>query len=143
MDVNKDINEWRAEKLGYVYFSRLNDLIINEPNDSDKLFDYWIDIGENHKPTGRYFAVEVKSFNNKKNPAELVPDEYKNLAIPALLVLFDNNNDRGYYAWIKKPEKNGELVFNLTKEAMADLNNDSLNTIVTEIKDWYLKKQIA
>jgi hypothetical protein len=143
MDANKDINEWRAEKLGYVYFSRLNDLIINESNDSDKLFDYWIDIGENHKPTGRYFAVEVKSFNNKKKPAELVPDEYRNLAIPALLVLFDNSNDRGYYTWIKKPEKNGELVFYLTKAAMADLNNDSLNRIVTEIKDWYSRKQIA
>jgi hypothetical protein len=142
MEANKDINEWRAEKLGYVYFSRLNDLIINEPNTSDKLFDYWIDIGENRRPTGRYFAVEVKSFNNKKDP-ELVPDEYKNLAIPALLVLFDNNNDHGYYTWIKKPEDNGELLFDQTKGNMAELNNDSLNTIVTKIKNWYSKKQIA
>jgi hypothetical protein len=143
MEAKKDINEWRAEKLGYVYFSRLSDLIINEPNVNDKLFDYWIDIGENHKPTGRYFAVEVKSFNNKKKPAELMPDKYRNLVIPALLVLFDNNNDHGYYTWIKKPEDNGELLFDLAKEDIAELNNDSLNTIVAEIKNWYSKKQIA
>ena len=143
MDANKDINEWRAEKLGYVYFSRLNDLIINEPNSSDKLFDYWIDIGENHKPTGRYFAVEVKSINNGHHgSAELFSDQYRNLAIPALLVLFDNNNDHGYYTWIKKPEKNGELRFDQAKE-MAELNNDSLNTIVSEIKNWYSDKQVA
>jgi hypothetical protein len=137
------MNEWRAKKLGYVYFSRLNELIIDESDASDKLFDYWIDIGENHKPTGRFFAVEVKAINSgTKKPSKWAPEDYKNLAIPVLLVLFDNNNDHGYYTWIKKPENNGELRFEPTKDAV-ELNNDSLHTIVTEIKDWYSKKQIA
>jgi hypothetical protein len=57
MKNEKDFNKWRAEKLGYVYFSRLADLIINEPNFKDPLFDYLIDIGENKKQTGRLFAV--------------------------------------------------------------------------------------
>jgi len=141
MNVKKDMNEWRADRLGYVYFSRLKDLIINEPN--DQLFDYWIDISENHKPTGRLFVVEVKSFDNDSlKRTDLVPVEFENLRFPALLVLFDNNNDHGYYAWIKKPEKNGGLRFNPVKD-VAELNNDSLNTIVTEIKDWYSRKQIA
>jgi hypothetical protein len=146
METIKDMNDWRAEKLGYVYFSRLTDLIIKESSGKDELFDYWIDISENHQPTGRYFVVEVKSvdqFDKNSKLDNLFKNSYSNVTMPALLVLFDNNNDHGYYIWIKKPEKNGQLVLDGSKAEIAELTNESLHTIVTEIKDWYSNRQIA
>jgi hypothetical protein len=142
MENNKDFNEWRAGKLGYVYFSRLDDLIINEPNFKEPLFDYLIDIGEEHKQTGRLFGVEIKAFGN---PAlyPFLNEQYRNIAIPALLVLFDNKTDRGYFKWIKKPGQNGQLAFENTKNTVEELNNDSLHQIVAEIKNWYSYQHVA
>lgn len=78
--------------------------MINEPNFKEPLFDYLIDIGENHKKTGRLFGVEMKSYNNDKgNLKSSLSAEYKNIAFPALLVMFDNKNDHGYFEWIRKP----------------------------------------
>jgi hypothetical protein len=144
MESKKDFNEWRAEKLGYVYFSRLAELIINEPNFQEPLFDYLIDIGENQKQTGRLFGVEVKSYNNgKENLNDSLSKEYKNIAFPALLVMFDNKNDHGYYKWIKKPSEDGQLVFDTAKNDVEELNDNSLNKIVTEVKDWYSNQHVA
>ena len=144
MDSKKDFNKWRAEKLGYVYFSRLSDLIINEPNFKEPLFDYLIDIGENHKQTGRLFGVEVKSYNNDKgNLNGSLSTEYKNIAFPALLVMFDNKNDHGYFKWIKKPIGDGQLVFDTAKNDIEELNDNSLNKIVTQVKDWYSSQHVA
>jgi len=135
--------------IPYVYFSRLEDLIIEEPQRNGSLFDYWIDIAENHQPTGRYFAAEVKPYNkfNKAQQSDwikdAIKDAYENVTIPILLVLFDNDNDHGYYNWIKEPETNGQLVLEGAGAGGEESNNDSLKTIVTKIKDWYLNKQIA
>ena len=140
----KNFSEWRAEKLGYVYFSRLDDLIIKEIDDlPGDLFDYLIDIGENQKQTGRYFVVEVKAIDSSKK-MKYLPKGYKNIPMPALLVLFDNRTDRGYYKWIKKPAENGALTYNNPKkQEMEELDNNSLVRIVTEIKDWYSGRAIA
>ena len=144
MENKKDFNKWRAEKLGYVYFSRLAELIINEPNFKEPLFDYLIDIGENHKQTGRLFGVEVTSYNNDKgNLNGLLSSEYENIAFPALLVMFDNANDHGYYKWIKKPAGDGQLAFETAKNDIEKLDDKSLNKIVTEVKDWYSRKHVA
>jgi hypothetical protein len=145
MESKKDFNKWRAEKLGYVYFSRLSDLIINEPNFKEPLFDYLIDIGENDKQTGRLFGVEVKSYNNDNgNSNGSLSKEYKNIAFPALLVMFDNKNDHGYFKWIKKPAGDGQLAFDTTtKNDIEELNDNSLNKIVTEVKDWYSNQHVA
>ena len=144
MENKKDFNKWRAEKLGYVYFSRLADLIINEPNFKEPLFDYLIDIGENHKQTGRLFGVEVKSYSNDNlNLNSLLFSEYENIAFPALLVMFDNANDHGYYKWIKKPVGDGQLAFDTAKNDVEKLDENSLNKIVTDVKDWYSRQHVA
>ncbi|MDO6435143.1 hypothetical protein Q4E93_31295 [Flavitalea sp. BT771] len=142
MENKKDFGKWRAEKLGYVYFSRLSDLIINEPN--LPLFDYLIDIGENHKQTGRLFGVEVKPYNNETRKLNgSFSNDYKNIAFPALLVMFDNNDDHGYYRWIKKPVKDGHLALDSSGNDVVELNDHSLNEIVAEVKDWYSRQHIA
>ena len=142
MENKKDFNEWRAEKLGYVYFSRLDDLIINESNFKDPFFDYLIDIGKEHKQTGRLFGVEIKSLNNHTADV-FVKEQYKNISIPALIVLFDNKTDEGFFKWIKKPIEDGRLAFDNTKNGFDKLNNNTLNLIVTEIKDWYAHQHVA
>ncbi|MDR3712526.1 MAG: hypothetical protein P4L51_06905 [Puia sp.] len=144
MKNKKDFNKWRAEKLGYVYFSRLSDLIINEPNFKEPLFDYLIDIGENQKQTGRFFGVEVEPYSNNKHKLDdVLNKEYKNITFPALLVMFDNKIDHGYYTWIKRPVKDGQLIFDTTKNGIEELNDDSLNKIVNEVKDWYSLQYVA
>lgn len=141
MEKGKNFNEWRAEKLGYVYFSRLNDLIINEPNFQQSLFNYLIDIGEDHRHTGRLFGVEVKAMNGKAHPDKSFEEQYKNITFPALLVMFDNTNDHGYFKWIKKPKEDGRLVLDKSKKNLQELNDAALQEIVREIKEWYSNQQ--
>ena len=141
MEKEKNFNEWRAEKLGYVYFSRLNDLIINEPNFKESLFDYLIDIGKDNKQTGRLFGVEVKALNGKSPIDKSLQEQYKNITFPSLLVLFDNKTDHGYFTWIKKPKEDGGLSFDTSKNNIKELNDSSLHEIVNEIKDWYTHQQ--
>lgn len=144
MEAKKPFNQWRAEKLAYVYFSRLNDLIIDNHISDDQAFDFLIAIGDKQKPTGQLFAVEVKPYESateQKLKKEL-KDQYRDITFPALLVMFDNENDHGYYRWIKKPEKDGQLALD-TAINIEELDNDSLNKIVSEVKDWYSNKRIA
>jgi len=142
MEKRVDFDHWRAEKLGYVYFSRLQDLLIEQPNMEAPLFDYLIDISNDHKPAGRYFGVEVKAIKNGNSVIdEETKQKYKNIHFPAVMVFFDNKTDNGYYLWIKKPAENGMLltVDSLKKEA-EELNNTSMEKMVTEIKNWYTNK---
>ncbi|HYV90289.1 MAG TPA: DUF4365 domain-containing protein [Chitinophagales bacterium] len=139
MEREKDISEWRAEKLGYVYFSRLNDLIISEPNFKDQLFDYLIDIGEKQKQTGRLFGVEVKALNPPMKIKNIELNKYKNVSFPALYVLFDKKTDKGFFKWIKKPGMNGHLILDNDPRGFKELNNHSLNSVVKEIRNWYSK----
>ena len=62
---------------------------------------------------------------------------------PALQVMFDNSNDHGYYKWIKKPVGDGLLAFDTAKNDIEELDDKSLNKIVTEVKDWYSRKHVA
>jgi len=57
--------------------------------------------------------------------------------------LFDNKTDEGFFKWIKKPIEDGRLAFDNTKNGFDKLNNNTLNLIVTEIKDWYAHQHVA
>jgi hypothetical protein len=144
MEPKKPFKQWRAEKLAYVYFSRLNDLIINDHISDGQVFDFLIAIGDKHEPTGQLFAVEVKPYETttKQSSKTALSKQYKDIAFPALLVMFDNKNDHGYYQWIKKPIKDGQLALDTAKN-IEELNDNSLQKIVTEVKDWYSGKRIA
>ena len=142
MENKKDFNEWRAEKLGYVYFSRLNELIIKEAEDNNAFFDYLIDIGESQKQTGRLFGVEVKALNGTPINFKSVAEQYKNISFPVLLVAFDNKIDKGYFTWIKQPQKGGRLLFE-NKTNLHKLDNNSLSKIVKEVKEWYAHQAVA
>ena len=83
--------------------------------------------------------MEVKAIKNGNSVIdEETKQKYKNIPFPAVMVFFDNKTDNGYYLWIKKPAENGMLltVDSLKKEA-EELNNTSMEKMVTEIKNWY------
>jgi hypothetical protein len=142
MEKGKDFNEWRAKQLGYVYFSRLNDLIISESNPDNSLFDYLIDIGQNGKQTGRLFAVEVRALNETTINIQSIARQYKNISFPLVLVVFDTRTDQGYFTWIKEPEKYNRPLLNYTANTLSKLDNSSLNRIVQQVKDWYVYQSI-
>lgn len=133
----KSLEEFRAEKLGYVYFSRLKNLQIHETPSGDKL-NYLIDIGDDLKQTGRFFGVEVKDYLHK----DIVIDDYANMFIPSLLVLFDNATNKGFYKWILKPVDGGKLVLDKNDD-VRDFTTESLKGIVNEISVWYAQRQVA
>jgi hypothetical protein len=64
------------------------------------------------------------------------------ITFPALLVLFDDKNDHGYYKWIKRPVEDGQLAYSASGNGEEELNDQSLDRIVTEVKEWYSKKQV-
>ena len=138
----RDFNEWRAGKLGYVFFSRLNDLIITEENSKNGLFDYLIDIGDNQKQTGRLFGVEVKAVNGTPSNDKFKFERYKNISFPLLLLAFDNKTDTGYFKWIKEPKQDGRLLFDSSLEKMNLLNSESLQGIVGDVKNWYAHQTV-
>ena len=41
-----------------------------------------------------------------------------------------------------KPE-HGQLAYSASENGVEELNDQSLDRIVTEVKDWYSKKQVA
>ena len=142
MVYHKNFSVWRAEKLGYMYFSRFEDLIITEFGGQDQLFDLLIDIGEKNKPKGRHFGVQLKAFDSKNPTFKLSQSQYKNVSFPAILILFDSKTDKGFYIWIKKPDKQGKLLQFTGEVNMMDLDNKALTRIIKEIKDWYSAKNI-
>ena len=141
MEHIKTYEEFRAEKLAYVHFSRLRDLIITEDNGLKK-FDYLIDIAEGQQSTGRIFGVEIKDLSSKRD-IDLLIGNYTNITFPSLLVLFDNETDKGYYKWIKQPKDNGRLELSEDSHEVKDFTQDSLIQIVDQVKNWYGRRHAA
>lgn len=142
MEKTKDFNEWRAKQLGYVYLSRLNNLIIQEANTGSSLFDYLIDIGESGKQTGRLLAVKVNALNDTSIDICSLAKQSQNILFPLLLIAFDNKTDQGYFTWIKEPQKDGRLLLGDATKNFHKLENDSLNKIVKEVEEWYSYQQV-
>jgi hypothetical protein len=143
MEKTKDFSEWRAKQLGYVYLSRLKDLVIKESDTNDSFFDFLVDIGENQRQTGRLFGVEVRAQNGTPIDIQSIVKQYQNIAFPLLILAIDNKTDQGYFAWIKEPKKDGRMLMNHSTESLNKLENDSLNKIVRQVKDWYVHQSIV
>ena len=145
MTKEKDFEKWRANTIGYVYFSRLNNLIIKETGDDNPYFDYIIDIGDTHRrPTGHIFGVTIKAFQNGDICTKTALLPYKNVDIPILNVFFDTYKDVGFYNWIKKPTEKGDLQSGKSEETVEPLTTESIKNSVQIIEHWYQQsKQTA
>lgn len=137
----RDFDKWRADTLGYVYFSRLNNLIIKETGEDSPFFDYLIDIGDNNnRQTGRLFGISIKAFQNGNLNKKIPVNPYKNISFPVLNVFFDTHKDVGFYNWIQKPLEKGDLKLEKAEQAIEELNTESLKSIVQKISYWYDNK---
>jgi hypothetical protein len=140
--IEGDFHKRRAEALGYVYFSRLNNLIIKETGEDSPFFDYLIDIGDSHKrQTGRLFGISIKAFQNGNLNKKVVMKPYKDINFPIIHVFFDTHKDKGFYNWIKKPLDKGDLKLEKSEQEIEELNNDSIKSIVEKIDEWYAHKK--
>lgn len=81
----------------------------------------------------------MKALNGTPINVTSVAEQYKNISFPLLLVLFDNKTDKGYFTWIKQPQKDGHLVFE-NGQRLQKLEDSSLNKIV---KEWYAHQPVA
>ena len=138
----QDFDKWRADTLGYVYFSRLNNLIIKETGEDSPFFDYLIDIGNSRKKhTGRLFGVRIKAFQNGNLNKKGAVKPYQNINFPVLNVFFDTHKDVGFYNWIKKPLEKGNLTLEKPEQEIEELTTESLKSIVDTMSYWYDHKK--
>ena len=136
--IDRDFHKRRADTAAYVYFSRLNNLIIKETGDDNPYFDYIIDIGDTHRrPTGHIFGVSIKAFQNGDICTKTALQPYKNVDIPILNVFFDTYKDVGFYNWIKKTTEKGDLQLGKSEETVEPLTTESIKNIVQTIDNWY------
>lgn len=142
--IDENFHKRRAEALSYVYFSRLNNLIIKETGEDSPFFDYLVDIGDSHKQqTGRLFGIHIKAFQNGNLNKKVLNTPYKNINFPVLNVFFDTHKDVGFYNWIKKPLSEGDLTLEKSEQDIEELNNESIKSIVDSIDYWYAHKTNA
>ena len=139
----RDFDKWRADTLGYVYFSRLNNLIIKETGEDSPFFDYLIDIGDSsNRQTGRLFGIRIKAFQNGNLNKKIPITPYKNISFPVLNIFFDTQKDVGFYNWIQKPLEKGHLKLEKTEQSIEELTTESLKSIVQKISYWYDNKNV-
>ena len=140
-EIYEGFHERRAAALGYVYLSRLNNLIIKETGEDNPNFDYLVDISDSHKrATGHLFGVRIKAFQNGNLNKKVAVKSYKNINFPVLNIFFDTQKDVGFYNWIKKPLTKGILELEQTEQDITELNNENLKVIVQTINSWYDQK---
>ena len=139
-DKDKDFDKWRADVIGYVFFSRLNNLIIKKTDEDNPYVDYVIDIGDsNRHKTGHVFGVTIRAFQNGNLSTKTTLQHYKDTPIPILNVFFDTFKEKevGFYNWIKKPTEKGGLELSKSEDTVEPLTTDSIKNIVQTIENWY------
>ena len=142
--IDENFHKRRADALGYVYFSRLNNLIIKETGEDNPSFDYLIDIGDSrHRQTGRLFGVCIKAFQNGNLNKKRLVKPYQSVSFPVLNVFFDTHKDLGFYNWIKKPLEKGNLELEKPEQEIEELTTESLESIVEMISYWYDHKKVV
>ncbi len=134
----KSFEEWRAEKLAYVYFSRFGNLIISESDNAHYLFDLLIDIAEDGKPTGRFLGIQVKAQPKAGLVNEIDPSYYRNVRMPVVQVVFDTERDKGVYTWIKEP-KGTDVLEPGAPYVSQEFTNESIEQIIRQVAQYYGK----
>jgi hypothetical protein len=142
--------EERATQLAIVYFSRRNDLLIQQAHAVDLGVDLLITLTKHGQLTGRLFGVQIKAgrhvqvkpVNVEKNAYRIrvgSPEVLEDLPFPLCRVVFDMDNDEGYYQWILEPIIKPDNV-NLrpsTRGTFKKLTKEELDMIVQQVNLWY------
>ncbi len=145
--------EERATQLAIVYFSRRNDLLIKQAHEFDYGIDLLINITQHGQLTGRLFGVHIKASRrlqarrvsldkNEYTIKVTAPESLKDLPFPLCIVVFNMENDDGYYRWILEPIINQDNVNlrTVTSDIFKKLTKEELDIIVEQINHWYEKR---
>lgn len=145
--------EERATQLAIVYFSRRNDLLIKQAHEFDYGIDLLIHITQHGQLTGRLFGVHIKASRHlqarrvrlDKNEYTIkvtAPETLKDLPFPLCIVVFNMENDDGYYRWGLEPIVNQDNVNlrTVTRDIFKKLTKEELDIIVEQVNHWYEKR---
>jgi hypothetical protein len=143
----------RAIQLAIVYFSRRSDLLITQPHEFDYGVDLLVSVTQHGQITGRLFGVQIKASrhlqvklinlaNNEYMIKVATPEVLKDLPFPLCMVVFNMENDDGYYRWVLEPivEPNNANLRANTRDIFKKLTKEELDSIVEQVNQWYEKR---
>lgn len=149
---------WRAELLAKVMLTRRPDVTVRHPAEPWGLLVDLLD-GEAH--TGQVFAVEVAATLRPEGlgrPLEsgeitLREEWLERLAregsraidapFPVCFVGFAMTTDEGYYAWIRRPVRDGSAEGLVTErpEHLLPFTDGAVDDVVTTVREWYRQRR--
>jgi hypothetical protein len=142
----------RPEYLAVVVLTRRDDLIVTRRPSAGGGVDILVTMPRRGADTGRIFGVEVegvmsaRDFHRLESQAEeyrFVGKEFavpEDIPFPLLLLVFEMENDDGFYKWIKRPaygHDHRSLLLTDSTNIFKKLDRDSIDEIVAEVASWY------
>jgi hypothetical protein len=150
--MNREFREWfvaeRARALAMVLLTRRDDLLVKDTKEESAL-DYTVYIKTGEGVGNRPFGVRVAATmspttldeaNKQLRPVLGQVQADGPFHFPVCVFYFTVKNDQGYYAWAYEPVVTQEGEPRLPAPAKApcfELNNESLEKIVSAAKRWY------
>jgi hypothetical protein len=145
----------RAEALAMMYLTRRDDLVVSHPS-VDYGIDLVVQLLENGAVSGRMFGVELKAADSSEDIQRRLRSAlrgvvarqaavFKDLPFPVCLFFFAVDRDVGYYAWVVEPVAEAGALRVAASQAheFRELNDESINEIVTEVREWYAAKHAS
>ena len=142
--------EFRAEQLCIMHFTRSSEIkLVRKLNDPflngriDPNLDLLFDIDDDNFYSGYQFGVTLKAIEGEYQIMTVLANfsthQYKNIAVPVLLVIFDIFLDKGYYLWINYPDAGRTLktTGRFTSDKILNLNSKGLKEITTKVSSFY------
>ncbi|WP_161602268.1 DUF4365 domain-containing protein [Tautonia marina] len=145
--------EERAESLLMVHLTRRDDLEIQrQALDADRSVDYLVHITSGGRRTGRVLGIELKALRGLKPgridesrpfPLSLNLNDISypiDIPFPFCLVVFDIENDHGFYRWLKEPtiDPSGRPgLVDRDANWFRRLDRDALDEIINQVNQWY------
>jgi hypothetical protein len=149
---------WRAELLAKVILTRRSDIEVRHPV---RPWDLLVELLEGESHTGQVFAVEVgatlrpEGFGRADENGEVAVraewrhklrvevERAKDTPFPVCFVGFAMTTDQGYFAWIRRPVRDGTSEGLVTElpEHLFPFTNEVVDDIVTSVREWYRQRR--
>lgn len=136
--------EHRAEALAVVYLTRRTDIVVQKQQHGEQGYDLLVELRKDHRPTQRYFGVELKSRVDRaietSNASYTVDATWEAITIPLCLFSFVMKTEQAFYGWLLDPviDQAGhpKLHRHSTVELM-ELTPKAVDDIVMRVARWY------
>lgn len=145
---------WRAELLAKVALTRRPDLAVL---DAARPWDLVVELLDGDARSGQVFAVDVTAALRPEDLGQeldhgeiaLRPEWIERIRdaatrathapLPVCFVVYAMTHDRGYYAWIRRPVRDGSPEGLVTEHAeyLLPFTREALDEIVALVHEWY------